>query len=75
MKIIDISWPISNDMTTYKDKKNVSIKKIREFNSDNVRESEITMSSHVGTHVDAPAHFLENGETIDFVFLENLIGD
>ena len=75
MKIIDISWPISNDMTTYKDKKNVSIKKIREFNSDNVRESEITMSSHVGTHVDAPAHFLENGETIDFIFLENLIGD
>ncbi|OGB84105.1 hypothetical protein A3F66_02825 [candidate division TM6 bacterium RIFCSPHIGHO2_12_FULL_32_22] len=75
MKIIDISWPISNDMTTYKDKKDVSIKKIREFHSDNVREIQICMSSHSGTHVDAPAHFLENGETIDFVFLENLIGD
>lgn len=74
MKIIDISWPISNDMTTYKDKKDVSIKRIKDFHSDNVREMQLCMGSHTGTHVDAPAHFLENGETIDFVDLDKLVG-
>lgn len=74
MKIIDISWPIGNDMTTYKDKKDVSVKRIKEFHSDNVREMQLCMGSHTGTHVDAPAHFLENGETIDFVDLDKLIG-
>jgi arylformamidase len=74
-QMIDISWPISNEMTTYKDKKDVVIKSIKEFHVDGVREIQICMGSHTGTHVDAPAHFLENGETVDFILLEKLIGE
>jgi arylformamidase len=65
MKIFDISWPISNQMTTYKDKKNVQLKSIKTFDVDNVRETTISLSSHTGTHIDAPSHFMEHGKSID----------
>lgn len=36
--------------------------------------SELRMSSHVGTHVDAPSHFLPQGLTLDQLPLDMLIG-
>lgn len=32
------------------------------------------MNAHAGTHVDAPSHFLENGENVEQLSLETLIG-
>src|SRR5579872_1066300 len=74
MKVIDISWPITPDITEYKDKETVSFEYIKEFARDKARESKITMGSHTGTHVDAPAHFLNDGKTIDQLSLGTLIG-
>lgn len=74
MRIIDISWPISSATTGYKDKKVVTITDVKHFTKDNVRETNITISSHSGTHVDAPSHFLQNGKTIDQIYLDRLIG-
>jgi arylformamidase len=73
-KIIDISWPISNDITTYKNRKFVSITPIKKFETDNVRESTITLWSHTGTHVDAPAHFVADGATVEAIDLNSIIG-
>jgi kynurenine formamidase len=36
--------------------------------------SEMTLSSHVGTHLDAPSHFIAGGESIDEVALERVLG-
>jgi arylformamidase len=36
--------------------------------------SDLQMSSHSGTHIDAPVHYLKTGDTIDTVPLTNLIG-
>lgn len=74
MKIIDISWPITPDITGYKDKKTVVISHIKQFDHDHVRESVVTMGSHTGTHIDAPSHFLKNGSNVDQLPLEQLIG-
>ncbi len=41
---------------------------------DNANVSEITMSCHTGTHVDAPDHFLNNGITVDNLSLDLLVG-
>jgi arylformamidase len=41
---------------------------------DNANVSEITMSCHTGTHVDAPHHFLDNGITVDNLSLDLLVG-
>ncbi len=36
--------------------------------------SDLHMSTHTGTHIDAPAHYLKSGDTIDTIPLDNLIG-
>lgn len=36
--------------------------------------SEIKLATHVGTHVDAPWHFVPNGRTIDQIPLDDLTG-
>jgi arylformamidase len=64
MKIIDISWPITLDMTAYKDRAVVSFNYTKTFEKDGVRESIITLGSHSGTHIDAPSHFLADGAAI-----------
>ncbi len=73
-KIIDISWPVTPDMTAYKDKKEVAFKHVATFQQDRYRKSTITLSAHAGTHVDAPSHFVEQGVTIDQVELAQLMG-
>src|SRR4030042_248070 len=41
---------------------------------DNANVSQVTMSCHTGTHVDAPHHFLNNGKTVENLSLDLLIG-
>ena len=72
MEIIDISWPITPSMTTYKDSKTVDFKHNKIFEKDGVRESTITLNSHTGTHIDSPAHFLRDGNTVETISLKQL---
>lgn len=74
MKIFDISWPISTDITAYKDRKTVEFRPIKIFEADGVRESLITFGAHTGTHIDAPSHFQKEGKTIDQLDLSHVIG-
>lgn len=75
MRVIDISWPISTATTGYKDRSVVAFDEVKNFNRDGVRETNIHLSSHTGTHVDAPSHFLHEGKTIDELSLSKVIGD
>tara|TARA_A100001037_G_C15154015_1_gene642316 strand:- start:11089 stop:11775 length:687 start_codon:yes stop_codon:yes gene_type:complete len=36
--------------------------------------TKLTLPTHIGTHVDAPYHFIESGETLENVALEKFIG-
>ena len=74
MNIFDISWPISPDMTAYKDKKTVTFTQNRSFEKDGFYESTMAMSAHSGTHIDAPLHFVKEGKTIDQIDLSKVIG-
>jgi len=75
MKLFDISVPISNTTHVYKDdipiqvQKNVSI-----IDSGSINASTLSMSSHSGTHIDAPFHFFNNGKKIDEIDTEIFIG-
>jgi len=75
MRVIDISWPISKATTGYKDRSIFAIDEVKNFNRDGARETSLHLSSHSGTHVDAPSHFLKEGKTIDEMPLERTIGD
>ena len=73
MNIIDISWPISPSMTQYKDAQHVTVRKL-EKPSSSCLEHLLTLHTHTGTHVDAPAHFIPGGETIEQIPLSKFIG-
>ncbi len=74
MKVIDISWPISKATTGYKDRNIVRFEEVKNFAKDGVRDSNMYLSAHTGTHIDAPAHFLRDGKTIDQITLDRLMG-
>lgn len=74
MKVFDISWPLSEATTGYKDKKILKFEPTKTFDKDGARETTITLSTHSGTHVDAPSHFLRDGKTIDQITLDRLVG-
>lgn len=72
--IIDISWPITPTMTSYKNNKPVLFTHEKNFAAHQVCDSNITLNSHTGTHIDAPAHFLANGATVETIPLQTLVG-
>jgi arylformamidase len=43
-------------------------------NGDTYNLTAFSMCAHNGTHIDAPAHFIENGATVDMIPLTNLVG-
>ena len=74
MNIIDISWPISCNMTQYKDRQLVFVGQTHFLKHDGVHLSSLLLNSHTGTHVDAPCHFLPNSQTHDQVPLSTYVG-
>ena len=65
MKIIDLSHAISTEMPVYPGTQSPEISQGSTFNVDGFLEQKITMVTHTGTHLDAPAHIIENGRTLD----------
>ena len=43
-------------------------------NGDDFNLTRLHLTTHLGTHVDPPAHYIENGVTVDHIPLETLIG-
>ena len=75
MKLIDISWPLEHGTTTeYKDRNTLAIELRARFEEHGREESVICMGTHTGTHIDAPAHFIKGGKTIDQFPLDTFIG-
>lgn len=71
---IDISWPITPSMTTYKNNKPCSFIYNKTFEQDGVRDSSLIINAHTGTHVDAPSHFIKDGRSIEQYPLDVFIG-
>lgn len=72
-KIIDISLPISPEMPVYPGTAETKISQVRSASGSSVL-SEITMTSHAGTHIDAPNHSLPNERGIDSLDLDLFYG-
>lgn len=76
MKIYDISMMITEEMQVYKNKevKKPVIETTQDFRSGSAHESKIHLDVHTGTHLDAPLHMIEGGETIESIPLDDLVG-
>lgn len=75
MKIYDITVPIHAQMPVYEGDPRVKIDAWSAFaKGDSSNVSMLNFGAHTGTHVDAPAHFIEGARKIDALSLEVLIG-
>jgi len=72
---IDISVPLRDAMVHWPSDTPVSIKRVRDIEQgDKANLSVISMGAHSGTHVDAPIHFLKQGQGIDNIPIDTLVG-
>ncbi|MCF6291296.1 MAG: cyclase family protein [Desulfobacterales bacterium] len=75
MKIHDISLPVSEQLPVWPGDPRVAIDSLSHLERGDVcTVSRISFSAHSGTHVDAPAHFIKDGATVDSLALDTLIG-
>ena len=75
MRTYDITLTITPQSIVWPGDAPGSIKRTSSIASgDNANVSEVSMSCHTGTHVDAPDHFLNNGVTVENLSLDLLVG-
>lgn len=75
MRIYDISVPISAAMPTYPGDPAVEIKQALALKAgDAANVTLLNFGAHTGTHVDAPAHFIEGAQKVDSLALDVLVG-
>ena len=74
--IYDISVPISNELPTWPGDPSVQLTVWRSLSSgDSANVSMLNFGAHTGTHVDAPAHFIEGAAPVESLPLDVLIGE
>lgn len=75
MQIYDITVPISENMPVWPGDPTVQIEALTRISEgDQVNGSHVKLSSHAGTHVDAPYRYIQKGLTVDRLPLRLLMG-
>jgi arylformamidase len=71
----DVTLVLSAETLTYPGDPPASVRRVYDIGrGDPLTSSALSMGCHVGTHVDAPAHFLASGATVDQLPIESLYG-
>jgi arylformamidase len=73
-KLYDISVDIQIGMPTYPGDAKFKSRKLKSVEQDGYEIHRLSLGNHTGTHVDAPAHFIQNGATITELPLDILNG-
>jgi arylformamidase len=76
MPIYDVTVPISNELPTWPGDPDVQMSDWRSLSAgDGANVSRLNFGAHTGTHVDAPAHFIEGAAKLESLPLNVLIGE
>lgn len=71
---IDLTRTIHSDMPVYHGDPKVSLKPIASIERDGYANYQLTLSMHVGTHMDGLGHMLEKQPHISTLPFENMVG-
>ena len=74
MKIIDLSHIIENGMPAWPGDEPPFVQKIYTHDKDEMQVISLSITTHAGTHLDTPRHFLQPGATTDVMGLYNFYG-
>ena len=73
--IYDISTPVQTGGVVYPGNPEITIEAQQAiFRGAGANVSAVSLGSHTGTHVDAAKHFFDDGQTVDRIPLDRLIG-
>jgi len=75
MPIYDVSVPLTNEMPTYPGDPGIQIRDWYSLsNGDPANVTYLSFGAHTGTHVDAPAHFIDGANKVESLALDVLLG-
>jgi arylformamidase len=75
MSIYDISLSVSESLVVWPGDPSISVTQVSHLDrGDHATVSRLEMGAHTGTHVDAPAHFVQGGAGVDMLDLGALVG-
>ena len=75
MKIIDLTLTVSDEIPTFPGSPQPSFIPWENVKEDGYNLELLFLSTHTGTHVDAPYHFLEKGAKIHEISLKKLVSE
>ena len=75
MKIVDLTLTVSDEIPTFPGSPQPSFIPWENVREDGYNLELLFLSTHTGTHMDAPYHFLENGAKIHEISLKKLVSE
>ena len=75
MRVLDLTHAFDNGMPVFPGLPDPSFTHIAQVEQDGYAMTSYSMLNHIGTHVDAPAHQIAGGDTLDEIGLERLVTD
>lgn len=75
MPYIDLTRTFSAETPVYPGDPSPEIKQLAGITDSGFTMYQVMSGMHVGTHMDAPLHFVENGKTIDQIAIDRCVGN
>jgi arylformamidase len=75
VRVVDLTHAFRNGMPVFPGLPEPSFAPIAKVEEDGYAMTSYSMLNHIGTHVDAPAHQIAGGDTLDEIGLERLVTD
>lgn len=72
--IIDLTHKLRSNLPVFPGTIEPSFVRVNTIAKDGFAELNMTMSTHTGTHIDAPCHIIANGKSLDQLSLDQFIG-
>ncbi|MFP4188387.1 MAG: cyclase family protein [Halobacteriales archaeon] len=75
MRTVDLTLTMEDGEPAYPGDPETEIRNVATVDEDGYATKRLSFSSHVGTHVDAPAHMLRDGKTVDEYAVDRFVGE
>jgi arylformamidase len=73
VRIVDLTHPFADGMPVFPGLPTPTFRPVSSVPDDGWAMTELHLVNHIGTHVDAPAHQIADGDTLDDIPLERLV--
>ena len=74
MRVVELTHVLTAELTVYPGTPQPVLRQVNTIENDYFRQTALTLYSHHGTHMDAPAHIFLDGKTLDQFSPERFLG-